>query len=193
MALCWHKEEEDSWGFTMANYFLFITNTMQYQYPIGTEECKLASTRTSFRFFMFGGALALFLQNYNNLRLGVTLSPTAVLAPVSGTFLAIFKLSKHFHVISHHPDSTFKSAMKCYSSIILIYLLGYGTWLLTVFGQDTTDYAEIEANYTHDHYDCDKSWPVLCDTDWYFWVGVVSTIVALSLICCLCCCCISCC
>jgi hypothetical protein len=30
MAVCWYKEDGDSWGFTFANFFLFVTNTLQY-------------------------------------------------------------------------------------------------------------------------------------------------------------------
>jgi len=139
LAVCWYKEDDDSWGFTFANYFLFVTNTMQYCYPVKTEESKMAATKTIYRFFAFGGVEMLFLQNFNNLKMGITLSWLAVLAPIQGTLLSIFKIAKHFHMISHHPESSHRSRKMCITSIMLAVLLGYAAWLITVFGQMTTD------------------------------------------------------
>jgi hypothetical protein len=87
--------------------------------------------------------------------MGITLSWLAVLAPIQGTILAIFKVAKHFHMISHHPNSKHRSAKMCITSIMMTILLGYAAWLVTVFGQMTTDFPGIDANYTHDHYNCD--------------------------------------
>jgi amino acid transporter len=153
----------------------------------------MAATRTIYRFFAFGGVEMLFLQNFNNLKMGVTLTWLAVLAPVQGTLLAVFKIAKHFHMISHHPESKHRSAKICITSLMLCVLLGYVAWLVTVFGQMTSDVPQIEANYSRDHYDCDAEWPLLCEQDWMFWIIVVGALVGMSVLCCICCCFISCC
>ena len=94
-------------------------------------------------FFLGGGALMTFVTWYNNFYLGVTLGWVGLFLPVTATWQATWCVGDVLHVAIRSKNLCVKITV----SICIAYMLALSIWITTVYGQMTSQFAGIDANY----------------------------------------------